>query len=375
MKLTVLSGRDDLIAAVADHLRPQGKDYSRWWVVFSETRPGHYLRKALAERSGSPFFPPRVDSLEGFVDRLHREKLMRSEPLIDPLDAVALLFDIHRGDPQRLGRSGFLSADAFFPLGLKIYSDLEEVTLAGLGADDLSRVDGLLGNVLPPASAERLQSLGYFHRRFYELLSERRFSSPASRTRDAAEHLRPEHLDGIEEVCFAGIYVLRRLERRLVKMILEWGIGRLFLERAPGWERILETLEIPRPDADLSASNGPSLPDPLFLKSPDTHGQIFALNKCLEDVLSNPGRLGETRAVVLCPFIGKPWPGFPGRPTTFPWGIHWPGLPCSVFSTNSSRSFKAGTRADESMRPIISVSSSTPTPRTSFSPGPNGART
>jgi ATP-dependent helicase/nuclease subunit B len=301
VKITLLPGRDDLIAAVASLLSPRGKDYSRQWVVFPERRPGHYLRKALAERQASSFIPPVIDSMEEFVNRLYQERLGLEDRPIEALDATALLFHIHRESPGRLGGDRFLSLDAFFPLGLKMFNDLEEVSQAGLGAERLRRMDGLLGEAIPAESLDRLQSLAHFHERFYEQLAGQGFSTPASRLKAVVDRLKPEHFPDRPDIIFAGVYVLAGLERALLRRLLDWDLGRLIVSRADGWEQLLDALDIPqeaRPSAPEGEENGQ--PVIQFFKSPDTHGQVFAFNKAFETDLRNPERLNEKQAVILC---------------------------------------------------------------------------
>lgn len=301
MRVTLLPPGTDLIAALISDLPSDRRDLRRQWVVFPERRPGHYLRKGLAEREQSGFIPPVIESMDGFVNRLYEERLGRNDRLIDPLDAVALLFDIHQELPSRLGRAGFLSPDVFFPLGLKLFRDLEDVSLAGAGPDALRGVESLGTEAVPRESLARLQSLADFHENFYSRLESLGFSSPASRLRDVVSVLRVDHFSDVEAVHFAGVYSLAGLERKLLRLLLGWGLGRLILSRAEGWERALELLEIPV--GGFTAGPGEKKdPGPVieFTKCPDAHGQVFALNRALVQAEQNPSRTGERRAVILC---------------------------------------------------------------------------
>ncbi|MBN2198944.1 MAG: hypothetical protein JW747_03760, partial [Candidatus Aminicenantes bacterium] len=301
MSVVLLPPGTDLIAALASELRSHAGDYRGQWIVFPERRPGHYLRKALAAGRTSAFIPPVIESLDGFVSRLYEDRLGLTGGLIDPLDAVSLLFDIHREMPTRLGCPGFLSPDAFFPLGLKLFNDLEDVGLAGAGPDKLRGVENLPGETVPRESLSRLQSLADFYERFYGRLERLGLSSPASRLKAVVEGLRPEHLSGVDVIRFAGVYALAKLERELLRRILGWGLGRLFLNRARGWERALELLDIPSAWSPSDPKGREEAgPDIEFTKCPDTHGQVFALNRVLGPNLQNPSRLGESQAVILC---------------------------------------------------------------------------
>ena len=296
-----LSPRADLIRTVASRLRPAGKDYGRSWVIFPETRPAYYLRKVLAESERSGFVPPRIDSLDGFVDRVHAERLGSREKPIDALDAVALLFDIHRAAPDRLGGGHFLSADRFFPVGTKIFRDIEELALGGVRPEDLRRTDLLSAERVPPESRRSLQALSFFYESFFDVLKRKGFSTQATRTRDVLASLRRDLFPDIDRFVVAGFFSLARLERDLVRMLGGWDGGSLLLVRGRGIDEVAAELGIaPERDAQAAdAGGGGLLPEIAFIRSPDTHGQIFALNKILEDKLRDPARLNERQVVVL----------------------------------------------------------------------------
>lgn len=310
MNVTLLPRGADLVEAVARRLAPEGKDYSRSWVVFPEQRPGHYLRRALAAREGSGFIPPRLDSIDTFVNRVYEEHLGRRDRVIDVLDAVALLFDLHRSAPDRLGRDGFLTADHFFSLGVKLWNDLEELTAAGLSPDEILSREALVQEKVPPETLNRLQSLAFFYERFYALLGERGASTRSSRFRDVAGAVRREQFPETGRFVFGGFFSLTKTETALLKALLGWDDFSLLLVDGKGIESLLESLGLDadalrraagadRVPASASAPRPRPSPELEFIKCPDTHGEVFALNKALEDKLKDPRLLHERQVIVL----------------------------------------------------------------------------
>ncbi|MDD8014054.1 MAG: PD-(D/E)XK nuclease family protein [Acidobacteriota bacterium] len=322
--IEIISPRDNLILAVAARLRPAGNggpapgptaagtpsgsvDYSGQWVVFPERRPAYYLRKELAEKARASFIPPVLDSMEGFISRVYEDGLGIGGRLIDPLDAVALLFEIHKaegGFGQADGRPDpYLSADSFFPLGMKMYNDLEELCLAGARTQDILEIDlsREFAENISAGARGKLQSLASFYEKFYAAAEERGFSTPASRARAVLEGLRPELFSDVEKIIFAGFYSLTRVERRIIQAMIRWENCSLLLMKGRGLEAWLEELG---PDGqslaggartDDPATDGPEIE---IFKSPDTHGQIFAFNKAMEDGLRGRSA-GEKQAVIL----------------------------------------------------------------------------
>lgn len=371
--IELVSPRDNFIQAVAARLRPDGKagaknspeaagaqarpkDYSGQWVVFPEKRPAYYLRKALAERERTSFIPPLLDSMDGFVSRVYEERLGIGGRLIDPLDAVALLFEIHRQEGGFRSPGGrpdhFLSADSFFPLGMKIYHDLEELCLAGARISDIRELDlsREFEEKISPEARGRLRSLAAFYEKFYAVVRERGYSTLGSRSRAVLDGLRLELLDGIERIIFAGFYSLTKVERQIIRTMMSWENCSLLLMKGKGLESLLaelgpegisliegaqeenESLYRQRQENKGGPEHGkikdedsgkynPGIerekardlerskimpdksvltePEIEFYKSPDTHGQIFAFNKAMEEKLRDRGQLGEKNAVIL----------------------------------------------------------------------------
>jgi len=299
MNVTIISPKDDLVAAIASRLRPAGRDYSRSWVVFPEKRPGYYLRKLLAAREGAGFIPPVADSIDGFIDRVYAERLGRRDRPIDVLDAVALLFDIHRNAPGRLGGDRFVSADDFFPLGVKLYGDLEELAAGGVRREELLALERWTDESLPAETVNRLQSLSYLSGKFAEAIAVGGFSTPSSRFRAVAENLRPEMFPDVDAFIFAGFFSLTKAEESLLKTLLGWDKAALFLLKGKGLETLLSKLGIA--DRGLfDPGEDPGAGPPIeFIKSPDTHGQVFALNAALADGIRDRRAVDERNVIVL----------------------------------------------------------------------------
>jgi len=299
MNITLISPRSSLISAVAGGLRGQEKDFSRNWVVFPEKRPAYYLRKTLALSVGSSFIPPKIDSLDTFVEDVYSRRLGSRNRAIDVIDAVALLFEIHRGAAHPLGSGQFLSADQFFSLGIKLYQDLEELKAEGVQATALANVDRWEDETLGEGTARRLQSLSYFYERFYEIVRERGYSTPASRVEAVSRGIEATMFIDIDAFVFAGFFTLTKTEQALLETVLSWDISRLILLKGRGVDELIGRLHLAKGRPPNPAEEPEPLPDLELTSSADTHGQIYALNKALEDRLKDPRLLNEEQVVVL----------------------------------------------------------------------------
>lgn len=308
-RIRLVPPRESLIEAVAGLLPSGGRDLSRSWVVFPERRPAYYLRKHLAGRIGAGFIPPRIFSLDAFTDFVYGESLgLRNRP-IDVLDAVAILLGIQRSAPGRLGGERFLTADHFFPLGVKLFRDLEELIAAGFTGASLKEkgldqavqdaVSGAGEDLMTDRSRSRLQDLSYFLEKFLAAVEAAGFSTPALRLRAAADGIDRGRFADADRFIFAGFFSLNAAEEKLIRRMLDWEDFTLLAHQAAGVERLLERLGR---EPAAAAGGGPadgSLPEITFTRCPDTHGQVFALNSLLAPKLADPALFNERQVVVL----------------------------------------------------------------------------
>jgi ATP-dependent helicase/nuclease subunit B len=303
MNVRMVSPGEGLIGAVAARLRPAGKDLSRYWIVFPEKRPAYYLRKILAGKIGSSFIPPVISSLDDLISNIYAERLGLRDRLLDSLSAIALLFEIHREFPNPLGERRYLSADAFFSLGAKLFQDLEALCLAGTTTAQLRNLDHVTEEgrrkKLPLQAQGKLQSLSAFYEIFYRTLKERGFSTPASRAQEAAERVAPALFPEVEEFIFAGFFSLTEIEERLLQKIGQWPNSLFFFLDGKGIETALESLRMEGLWAEKEPAAKTNAPSVSFYRAADTHGQVFALNALLEGDLRSGTAMSEKRVIIL----------------------------------------------------------------------------
>ena len=194
----VLSPTDHLIEIVASHLEAQGRDFSTIAIVFPGKRPAHFLRKELASRAGGSIIPPKIFSVDEFILSLYQR--LHPEPVhdLEPIDAVALLHVVHGELKERLGGDYFTSLDAFIPIGLKLFGELEELRLANLPERKLKEV-------LSALTYNRLFSLAEYYTKFYALTAEKGFTTRAVRYAEVAEHISELDLGDLHANCSGGI--------------------------------------------------------------------------------------------------------------------------------------------------------------------------
>ncbi len=290
----IIGPEEDLIQRTAALLGPRRKDYSHNLVVFPGRRPAHFLRRELAQGGTGCFIPPVILSMDGFVDYAAEAAAPFRD--LETVDAVAILYDIHRSSPKPLGGDSFLALDSFFSLGTKLFGDIEELCIEGVPPAMVREIRPFADETVPGHALARLQSLHFFYKNFYEKVSLLGLTTRSMRYRMAAGNLGEGAVDRFEKAIFAGFYGLTRSEKELFRKLLLNEKTRFIFRDGPGLGESLSELGIDRSGSAEPRLSGPEIH---FYSSPDTHGQVFALGSILRDMTAQKGAPDERTAIVL----------------------------------------------------------------------------
>src|SRR5690242_14237454 len=107
MNIRLLTSQQNLVEELTRELHTGAKDLSSYLVIFPEIRPSYYLRKYLAEQLKGSFIPPQACSMDTFLNQLYERGLGKNDRMLDSMDAMALLYEIHRMSPSPLGQKHF----------------------------------------------------------------------------------------------------------------------------------------------------------------------------------------------------------------------------------------------------------------------------
>jgi CRISPR/Cas system-associated exonuclease Cas4 (RecB family) len=284
-----------LIETVIPHLRGSGKDYSTNLVVFPGKRPSHFLRKSLSREIKGSFIPPIILSMDEFIDFVFDSQEVQSKIKLETIDTIALLYDLHKKSRNPLGRDHFLTPDSFFPVGIKIYKDIEELLIEWVSIQKVREIDSLIKEGIPQPSIQRLQTLSYFYEEFYKMIDSMGVSTRSSRYRTVAEKISEKDLSQFQQIIFSGFFALTQSEKILFRKMLSWGNVCFIFQDGTGIQDKLSDLGI-----KLEGYNGEEVqPEINFYRSPDTHGQVFALSRILKNKLDGKIPLDEKTVIVL----------------------------------------------------------------------------
>lgn len=296
----VLPPTADLIEAVAAHLIPDGdRDFRRCRVIFPGRRPAHFLRAALARRVGGSFLPPAIQNIDELAEEIAARHQPTSYRVIDQLDGAAILFDIHRSMTERIGGEHFVELERFLPLGLRLFSELEEMTLSMAPAALVREKTSFL-------STGELHLIAEIAERFAAELDRRHLTTRARQYLVAAAEFEPDDLGGDRQIVLAGFFGLTPAEQMLLRKIAEVDGAAFFFTEGPRLRNRLEKVGLAWEDgtrsepttggAEQEDGGGPSI---RLTESPDAHGQVFAVAADLRDRLASNDLPGERDVIVV----------------------------------------------------------------------------
>lgn len=294
----------NLIDAVVSELGAEGGDYSSQAVVFPGKRPAHFLRKALSGKEKGAFFPPKIFSMDEFIEHLYRERLGHAEEALQQVDAVAILFDIHKKAEKRLGRPNYDSFDNFIPLALKLLGELEEVSMANRAAREIEEL-------LRAIQFAKFHSLAYYYKNFYEEVARRGFTTRSTAYRAVAGEIEKSGFPPLGKIVLAGFYAFTNVEKKIVDLLRKRENVKFIFQSGAGLRESLKPLGLTAGMAEMERAE-PVSPEIHFYKSPDAHGQVFALASEIQKRLGAEGAIDHHTAVIL-----------PAPETLFP-AIHFP---------------------------------------------------
>jgi ATP-dependent helicase/nuclease subunit B len=287
---TIIAPASSLIQEVVSLLPADTNDFSDSIIVFPGKRPAHFTRKALADRIQGSVLPPRIFSIDSFIDYLVAEKLQIHRRPLQSFDALALLFEIHRDITARLGGEHFTTIDRFVALGSKLFGELEELVMADAKPSQIREALHLV----PLA---RIYALPEYFERFYASVSQKDFTTRALNYRTAAENAPSIDLSSHKIIVMAGFYAYTRLERRIFENLVRRDNVSFIAQQGPGLRKQLMSIGVdPPPPADIGKEQSPTY---RFYLSPDTHGQVFAVTEKIKELQDANQPVNERTVIVL----------------------------------------------------------------------------
>lgn len=287
----------NLIEFIAEGLIERGKgDFSQTAVVFSHQRPALYLRQAMAERLSHPFFPPRIFSMDDFMEFL-AARVTPGLTLVNNLDAAYLLFQAVARIPDNPWQKKDSSFNQFLFWGLRLAMVMEELDIEMVDDESLRGIQ--MGDLWEPNVAKNagilMNHLAEIRKIYHTFLEEHHLTTRGRNYAIAAENIENPNLNPFEEVYFAGLFAMTRSEKRIIRHLLgQPGVN--LIRQNDGTRRTpFEEMEGWGVETEHRTQNPEGRPKVFLYKAFNTHSEVLGLR----DALIGERASGERTAVVL----------------------------------------------------------------------------
>ncbi len=281
MNIVITDPKSSLVEK-AGELLLSGKKPESSIVVFPGKRPGHFLRRYLAEKKGAALRAPAILAMDGFID-LAAEQLGIKGREASRLDLAWLLYDrlkselcrVISRDPKEL------TLEALLPWALKVIGDFEELKIELKTPKDLSSYDSILPRDLKTDSfLKKLESFSRLYGDFYAAAEKEGLLTRSVKYASVAAGIKGFDSGKYEDIIFAGFFALTSSEKAVLKHLASRG-ARIILEPGPG---LAEQFSFLGGSVQALAAGRQAAPAKLhFYKAPDAHGEIFKLAQALKD--------------------------------------------------------------------------------------------
>ncbi len=250
-KIISISTSDNFIKVFTEELlfEKGKKDYSDTCVIFPGKRPFLYMRKTLAGMTGSAFYPPKMFTIDEFIEYI-TEKEHPGSCKINRIDGIWKLFHIIHDNKllqsiTDLKKNRYTDFLDFYPWVKKIYDfinmadieDVEDKTLkniqdnAEIGYNVPEQINTLFINIV------KIRSL------FHNFLEEENLFSRGYEYLKAKEIIERTDPDEFKKIYFAGLFGLTGTEKKIIKKLLSKNKAHLIWHGHPDQWGILKDLK------------------------------------------------------------------------------------------------------------------------------------
>jgi len=227
-KTISLSLTDNFIEKVAvilrDNFLENGNNLSNIACVFGGRRPALFLRRYLAKIIKSSFLPPRIFSMDDFIDHIIENHQMRKA---NDLDNNFLIYNLVKKYSSGLlnGRERF---SEFLPWSKEIISFIEQLDIEGINNYSLRNVQksAAIGYEVPDSINALLENIITLRNAYHSYLADNEIHSRSARYLKALSCLKEKKVAvKFKSVLFCNFFYLNDSEKQIIKEICRDGKG------------------------------------------------------------------------------------------------------------------------------------------------------
>ncbi|MBF0619013.1 MAG: PD-(D/E)XK nuclease family protein [Candidatus Omnitrophica bacterium] len=220
---------DELVAYIDREYLQKGRSLERLMIVFGGQRPEHFLKRALAQKTGKAFVPPRFVTIDAFMDAVAGgEAACRVSGDLEARYDIFLLAQALT--PELLeGREAFAK---FLPWAGDILDFIHQMDLEDVSAAALKDIEASarIGYSVPENINRLLEKVLVLREAFHARLKEKKRTSRGLQYLRAKENVAAFDTSAFDEIIFANFFYFHRTEEVVVKALYQEGKATLIFQ-------------------------------------------------------------------------------------------------------------------------------------------------
>ncbi|MBP9854979.1 MAG: PD-(D/E)XK nuclease family protein [Candidatus Omnitrophica bacterium] len=223
-KIITYSFCDNFIEKLADQIyaefKVKGNDYSRLAIIFGGKRPSLFLKRALAKRVKTNFYPPTFFTIDRFVTHIiqqHEHYLPTKE-----FDSAYLIYNLVKDNVPKLLHKRKTFAE-FLPWAMEILGFIDQIDLENISDQPLNNIEEIakIGFSIPDEINQLLKQIVLVRNLYHDYLKENKIYSRGYEYLRASQLIQQTNFDKFEKIIFCNFFYFHRTEEIIVESLLK----------------------------------------------------------------------------------------------------------------------------------------------------------
>jgi len=275
---------DNLARYLEENYIKKGKDISRLAIVFGGKRPALFIKRELAQRIKTSFYPPKFFTIDQFISYTVSQNEMFTSP--QDLDSCYLLYKLAQEITPKIlkGKETFAQ---FLPWTREILAFIDQLDLENVDDKALTSIEANaeIGYAVPEDINKLLSSVVALRQAYHKKLKKGKKYSRGFQYLRAAELIQDINFKEFDEILFCNFFYFNRSEEKVIKTLYEKNKATLIFQGDERKWPILKRLAN-RFDCTLKEGEQPDKPkfDFKLYAGFDAHSQVGMVREIIKKI-------------------------------------------------------------------------------------------
>ncbi|MBU0634555.1 MAG: PD-(D/E)XK nuclease family protein [Candidatus Omnitrophica bacterium] len=243
-RIMTYSFGEDLIEKLADYIINNFKvhafNFSKVAVVFGGRRPSLFLKRRLAEKINSAYYPPQFFGIDEFCHYIVSKTQIASS--IEELDACYRIYEIAKKKVPNLikGKNDFSS---FIGWAREILAFIDEVDAEQISEKALKNIqdNAEIGYEVPKSINELLANIILIKNLYHSQLKKEGLFSKGTLMLCASKQVEKLSFEEFDKILFCGFFDMDTCQKKIIKHLLDKDKAIIFFQSSPrDWPQLEE---------------------------------------------------------------------------------------------------------------------------------------